>query len=112
MGSSHHGVIVSVTRVIRSVFLLYNQSTGGALPAIVSELNEPFVIEVTAGSVTLNEDSTCRKSISSRQTLNGNVTTKTETGVCTFYRVDGYNTTLTFEEAPFSTRKEAFLKSR
>jgi len=76
---------------------------GEALPAVVSKPIEPILVEVTAGSVILNEDSTCSHSISSRQTLNGNVTAETETGACT-YAIDGKaHPTLTFGDGTILT---------
>ena len=46
-------------------------------------------IEVTAGSVTLNADMTCSLSTTFRATLSGNITTNTETHVCTYTIIDG-----------------------
>ncbi len=46
-------------------------------------------IEVTAGSVTLNADMTCSVSTTGRGTLSGNVTTFTETHVCTYTLIEG-----------------------
>ena len=55
---------------------------GGGLPAVLEETGTTFLLEITAGSVTLNQDMTCSVISMFRVTEFGNVTTETETGVC------------------------------
>ncbi len=52
---------------------------GEGLPAVIDEIGTTFLKEITAGSITLNEDLTCRFSLTERETEDGNVTTVTET---------------------------------
>ncbi len=61
-----------------------------------------FMFELTAGSVRLNSDDTCSTSLTFRATIDGTVTTDTETETCT-YSVTG--TTIRFDfpgEAPIT----------
>ena len=67
---------------------------GTGLPAVLSETGDPIFAEVTAGSVTLNQDMTCSDSVTTRRTMDGIVVTGTETHVCT-YTFDGGDIALT-----------------
>ncbi len=78
---------------------------GEALPAVVSGLTDPILVEVTAGSVTINEVSpsqpahgTCSVSSTTRETMtDGTTTMETETEVCTFtFNFNTQALTLTF----------------
>ncbi len=57
---------------------------GGGLPAVLEETETTFLLEITAGSVTLNQDMTCSVITMFRVTEFGIVTTDTMTGVCTY----------------------------
>ncbi len=57
------------------------------LPAVLAESTD-FLLELTAGSVTLNADLTCSLSFTQRETDGGIVTTDTLTDACT-YTLDG-----------------------
>ena len=73
---------------------------GEGLPAVIDEIGTTFLKEITAGSITLNEDLTCSFSLSERETEDGEVTTRTETletDECT-YTIDNGVLTLTVEE--------------
>jgi len=56
---------------------------GDPLPWVLFQIGDDK-IEVTAGSVTLNEDRTCSDSITLRSTVSEEVTTDTATDVCTY----------------------------
>ena len=73
---------------------------GGELPAFLGGIETSFV-EVTAGSITLNEDLTCRVSFTVRRTEDGIATTETSGGVCT-YTLDSGSITLTTSDGPLS----------
>ena len=83
---------------------------GEALPAVVSGLTDPILVEVTAGSVTINEVSpsqpahgTCSVSSTTRETMtDGTTTMETETEVCT-YTFDFHTQALTLTFSPDST---------
>ena len=62
---------------------------GEGLPWVSLQIGTTFRLEITAGSLTLNEDMTCSDSISFRETDNGNVTTTTDTDVCTYTHNSG-----------------------
>lgn len=70
------------TYTLRTVFQL-------ELPAVIVEIGTTIKIEITAGSLTLNEDSTCSQSRSLRQTDDGVVSTRVESFECTYTRIDG-----------------------
>ncbi len=85
-----------------SDFGIYTLQTvnGEGLPAVVEEIGTTFLKEITAGSITLNEDLTCSFSLSERETEDGDVTTRTETletDECT-YTIDNGVLTLTVKE--------------
>ena len=61
---------------------------GNPLPWVTFETGADK-IEITGGSVTLNADMTCSVSTTARVTFSGNVTTNTETHVCTYTIIDG-----------------------
>ena len=67
---------------------------GEGLPAILSE-DESIgnLIEVTAGSATLNQDLTCSLSFDLRETDQGTVTTDTLVSACTYTIDDGFRLT-------------------
>jgi len=83
---------------------------GEALPAVVSGLTDPILVEVTAGSVTINDPSpsqpahgTCSVSSTTRETMtDGTTTMETETEVCT-YTFDFHTQALTLTFSPDST---------
>jgi len=83
---------------------------GEALPVVVSELTDPILVEVTAGSVTINDPSpsqpahgTCGVSSTTRETMTDGATTmETETEVCT-YTFDFQTQALTLTFSPDST---------
>ena len=55
---------------------------GEALPAVVSGLTDPVLVEVAAGSLTLNLDGTCSVSQTTRETMtDGTVSEVTSTDV-------------------------------
>ena len=56
---------------------------GEGLPFVIED-NPTFLFELTAGSVTLNQDMTCTYSLTSRETRDGTATTGTSTDVCTY----------------------------
>ena len=63
---------------------------GEGLPAIVSAVGAAVLEEVTAGSIILNEDTTCSSSFTTRSELqDGTVTTVVDEGVCTYTFRDG-----------------------
>ncbi len=62
---------------------------GEGLPAVLAESTD-FLIEVTAGSVTLNADLTCSHSVTQRETDQGTVTTDTVVTACTYAIDDGF----------------------
>ena len=53
-------------------------------PAVLDEIGTTFLLEVTGGSVTLNQDMTCSFTFSLRETEDGTVTRVTETAVGTY----------------------------
>ncbi len=58
---------------------------GVTLPAVLVEIGTTFLLEVTGGSVTLNQDLTCSFSLSVRETEDGIVFPIDEvTDVCTY----------------------------
>ena len=58
---------------------------GEVLPAFLAVPTEAITIEITAGSVTLNQNMTCSISLSLRGTVDGTVSTgRTETEGCTY----------------------------
>ena len=57
---------------------------GDGLPWVLDEIGTTFLLEVTAGSVTLNQDMTCSFAFSLRETEDGTVTPRTETAVGTY----------------------------
>ena len=73
---------------------------GDALPAVLFQ-DETTLLEVTAGSITLNQDRSCSTSMSLRQTQDGVVATETETGVCT-YALDSGSITVTDSANPLT----------
>ena len=84
---------------------------GEALPVVVSELTDPILVEVTAGSVTINQWSlpqpaqgTCSVSSTTRETMtDGTTTMETETEVCTYtFNFNTQALTLTFSTLTFS----------
>ncbi len=74
-----------------SGFYTLRTLNGEGLPAVFIEIGATFLVEVTAGSGTLNEDLTCSFSLSFKRTEDGTVTTSTELNVCT-YTLDGGST--------------------
>ena len=84
---------------------------GQALPVVVSELTDPILVEVTAGSVTINYEfspsqpshGTCSVSSTTGETMtDGTTTMETETKLCTFtFNFNTQALTLTF--SPDST---------
>jgi len=66
---------------------------GEGLPFVIED-NPTFLLELTAGSVTLNQDMSCTNSLTPRETRDGTVTTGTNTDVCT-YTLDNGALTLT-----------------
>ncbi len=74
----------------------YNLKTvnGKSLPAVIVEVTGAYKLEITAGSVTLNEDNTFSASITFRETEGTTVTTQTETDSGT-YSVSGSTITFT-----------------
>ena len=60
------------------------QTVGGEGLPVVLEENPTFLLELTAGIVTLNQDLSCTNSLTSRETRDGTVTTGTNTDVCTY----------------------------
>ena len=56
---------------------------GTALPFVLIQILEDK-IEVTAGDLQLNSDGTCSSSLTTRETLDGVVTTETQTGLCSW----------------------------
>ena len=72
---------------------------GEGLPAVFSEIGATVLAEVTAGSVTLNEDMTCSSSLTIRREQNGTVTTSVDAAECT-YTFNSGAITLTFPAGP------------
>jgi hypothetical protein len=62
---------------------------GGALPVAIGEGTD-FLLEITAGSTTLNADLTCSQSFELRETDGGTVTTDTLLQPCTYTLDDGF----------------------
>ncbi len=93
---------------------------GQALPVVVSELTDPILVEVTAGSVTINEDlspspqpahGTCSVSSTTRETMtDGTTTMETETKLCT-HTFDFNTQALTLTLSPDSTVKGSITSS-
>ena len=76
---------------------------GEGLPAVVSEIGDPVLEEVTAGIVILNEDGTCTSSFTTRsEAEDGTVTTVEDPGVCN-YTFNNGAITLTFPSGPSTT---------
>jgi len=59
--------------------------SGSPLPFVLIQVGLDK-LEVTAGRITINQDGTCSFSLTLRSTESGNVTTATETDVCTWTR--------------------------
>ena len=57
---------------------------GDELPAVLLQVGTTFLLEITAGSLTLNADQTCSITLTLRETEDGTVTTAPETAVCTY----------------------------
>ena len=75
---------VSGTYTLRTVRIGGGASPRAELPAVFFEIGTSFLVEVTAGSITLNEDLTCSLSITLRETDGGTVTTSPRTVVGTY----------------------------
>ncbi len=75
---------VSGTYTLRTLQIGGGASPRAELPAVFFEIGTSFLVEVTAGSITLNEDLTCSLSITLRETDGGTVTTSQRTGVGTY----------------------------
>ena len=78
---------VSGTYTLRTV-------DGENLPGVLFEIETTFLLEVLEGSITLDEDLTCSISMTFKETEDGTVTTRPETGACT-YTLDSGSITLT-----------------
>ena len=74
---------------------------GDPLPWVLLQVGADM-IEVIAGSVTLNADRTCTDSITLRITQGGIVTSDPETDECT-YTTDGQAVTLSYEDDTVSS---------
>lgn len=57
---------------------------GEGLPAVLEEVGTIFLLEITAGSTTLNQDMTCSVVSMFRVTDNGVATNETVTDACTY----------------------------
>ena len=58
---------------------------GEGLPAVVSPMEDPVIVKVTAGSLLLNEGTTCTSSFRTTKKLeDGTVTEVVDAGVCTY----------------------------
>ena len=69
---------------------------GEGLPAVISEIGDPVLAEVTAGDVILNQDLTCSSSLATRRELeDGTVTTSVDAAECA-YTFNGRAITLAF----------------
>ena len=84
---------VSGTYTLRTV-------NGDILPAVLLQEVTTSLLEVTAGSGTLNQDLTCSLSLTLRETEDGTVTTITETNACT-YALDSGSITVTIPDGVF-----------
>ena len=62
---------------------------GEAIPWVKFQTGTTYTLEVTGGNVILNELRTCTNTIMFRETLDGTVTTETETVVCQYSFTDG-----------------------
>ena len=80
---------------------------GAALPAIFSEIGAAILVEITAGSVTLDEDTTCSVDSTFRETEDGNVTTSTEALPCTFRFLDALSELAENPNGPITLRSPA-----
>jgi hypothetical protein len=57
---------------------------------VAIEESTDFLLEITAGSTTLNADLTCSRSFDRRETDQGTVTTDTVVSACTYTIDDGF----------------------
>ena len=71
---------------------------GEALPAVVSALTDPIFVEVTEGSVTFNDDTTCFLGSTKSETMtDGTATIRTESEQCVYaFDLNNQTFTMTF----------------
>jgi hypothetical protein len=62
---------------------------GHTLPWVILQVGNTYSIKVTAGSITINQNMTCSRSITATLTDGGTVTTVTDTDVGTYTFVNG-----------------------
>ena len=70
------------------VLVVVAVSIDGELPAVTSEIGDPVLVEVTAGSIFLDADLVFNFTLELRQTENGTVSTDKMTTLGTFTFVD------------------------